>query len=97
MNPNVKVRISVFDEFSNEWNTQVELDRDGQKALIERAAGKSPPEWRYLQFMLHEAVEQAVIQWAEKERSVLVDRAKSELELLAMAIENHRSREERHG
>jgi hypothetical protein len=95
---NVAIRISIRQpELFDEFNCELQLDRDSVQAIVEKAAGVPQASWSHVRTELSIAIEQTVLNWADAALKPRVDRVRAERELAEMNLENLLRREREHG
>ncbi len=93
----VEVRIEIRATFAESYFCGINLDKDVVRGIIEKAGGRGGHAWECVRNELRCAIEQTLLNWADKVHDDSVQRVRNDVEILGMELENARRREEQTG
>jgi hypothetical protein len=90
----VFVEIRIRQGYGRQWRGELKIQEpEAIDGIIDRAAGRGGPGWDWVRLHVHLAVEQTLLEWAQKEHPAAVERARSPADILACTLANMRRRE----
>ncbi len=87
----IRLRVGITPEgFGPEYCCEMQIDRDGIGAIIDRASGASAsdPRWRDVSMFVWSQIERALLEWARSAAPNAVQRRRAEREIGPLTIEN---------